>query len=141
MPFFGSGIVELPPGGFKHRKSTRRMQMVFFVHYGKVTVEVGGTRFVITKGGMWQVPRGELNRSCFSRDSRIPRSPCSLVVASKGEVFVPIGRVPCGTCRIIPWSLRLFPRLTAFLFPRAKAMLVTQLSESNFTVWESLGAA
>lgn len=59
MPFFGSGIVELPPGGFKHRKNTRRMQMVFFVHYGKVTVEVGATRFVITKGGMWQVPRGE----------------------------------------------------------------------------------
>ena len=59
MPFFGSGIVELPPGGIKKTKNSRRMQMMFFVFFGKVTVEVAGTRFAISKGGVWQVPRGE----------------------------------------------------------------------------------
>ena len=58
MSFFGSGIVELPPGGFKRSKNSRRMQMIFFVHAGKVNVEVAGTAFTITKGGVWQVPRG-----------------------------------------------------------------------------------
>lgn len=58
MPFFGAGVIELPPGGYKGTKNSRRFQFLFFVHYGKVAVDVGGTRFVITKGGMWQVPRG-----------------------------------------------------------------------------------
>lgn len=59
MPFFGSGIVELQPGGVKRQKNSRRMQMMFFVHFGKVTVDVCGTTFKISKGGVWQVPRGE----------------------------------------------------------------------------------
>ncbi len=59
MPFFGSGMVELPPGGEKRLKNSRKMQMVFFVHYGKVLVQVAGTKFVITKGGVWSVPRGQ----------------------------------------------------------------------------------
>ncbi|KAL9058810.1 MAG: hypothetical protein Q9162_001534 [Coniocarpon cinnabarinum] len=57
MPFFGSGIVELPPGGIKRTKNSRRMQMMFFVHFGKVTVDVQGTKFTISKGGVWQIPR------------------------------------------------------------------------------------
>ena len=67
MPFFGSGMVDLPPGGAKRSKNSRKMQMVFFVFYGRVQVEVGTptTRFGIGKGGMWQVPRGELGFSCF----------------------------------------------------------------------------
>lgn len=60
LPFFGSGMVDLPPGGTKRIKNSRKMQMVFFVFYGRVTVELGTptTRFSIGRGGMWQVPRG-----------------------------------------------------------------------------------
>lgn len=61
LPFFGSGMVDLPPGGSKRVKNSRKMQMVFFVFYGRVTVDVGTptSRFSIGKGGMWQVPRGK----------------------------------------------------------------------------------
>lgn len=61
LPFFGSGMVELPPEGAKRVKNSRKMQMVFFVFYGRVTVDVGTptTSFSIGKGGMWQVPRGK----------------------------------------------------------------------------------
>ena len=72
LPFFGSGIVELPPEGFKRAKNSRKMQMVFFVHVGKVLVTVGPpaieqngvndaetNKFAISKGGVWVVPRGE----------------------------------------------------------------------------------
>ena len=58
LPFFGSGMVDLPPGGEKRVKNSRRMQMVFFMFYGRVTVNVAGTTFSIGKGGTWQVPRG-----------------------------------------------------------------------------------
>lgn len=73
LPFFGSGIVELPPDGFKRAKNSRKMQMVFFVHEGKVLVTVGPptveqngaaasdaetNEFAISKGGVWVVPRG-----------------------------------------------------------------------------------
>lgn len=74
LPFFGSGIVELPPEGFKRAKNSRKMQMVFFVHQGKVLVTVGPpalenggggndaetNEFAISKGGVWVVPRGML---------------------------------------------------------------------------------
>ena len=65
LPFFGSGIVDVPPGGAKRSKNSRKMQMVFFVFYGRVTVELGtpATRFGIGKGGQWQVPRGEFLES------------------------------------------------------------------------------
>lgn len=58
MPFFGSGMVDLPPGGVKKPKNSRKMQMVFFVFYGRVEVTVNDSTFRIGKGGMWQVPRG-----------------------------------------------------------------------------------
>jgi len=58
LPFFGSGMVDLPPQGQKKKKNSRKMQMVFFVFYGRVVVEVAGNVFSIGKGGMWQVPRG-----------------------------------------------------------------------------------
>lgn len=66
--FFGTGIVELPPGGIKRPKNSRKMHMGFFVVKGRVTVHVGPpdsdeerneNRFSIGKGGFWQVPRGE----------------------------------------------------------------------------------
>jgi centromere protein C len=58
MPFFGAGMVEVPPEGYKRTKNSRKMQMIFFVHEGKVTVEVGDIKFGMSKGGVWQVPRG-----------------------------------------------------------------------------------
>ena len=65
LPFFGSGVVELPPSGYKRAKNSRKMQMCFFVHEGKVMVEIGAAgakeanQFAISKGGVWVVPRGE----------------------------------------------------------------------------------
>lgn len=58
MPFFGAGVVELPPAGVKRAKNARKWQMVFFVAAGKVLVEIAGNSFRIGRGGMWQVPRG-----------------------------------------------------------------------------------
>lgn len=62
LDFFGSGMVHLPPGGAKRIKNSRKMQMVFFVFYGRVTVNIGTppTKFSIGKGGQWQVPRGKI---------------------------------------------------------------------------------
>ncbi|GIZ46619.1 hypothetical protein CKM354_000973900 [Cercospora kikuchii] len=73
LPFFGAGVVELPPEGFKRAKNSRKMQMVFFVHEGKVMVEVGATgmevnQFAISKGGCWVVPRG--NNYAITNESR-----------------------------------------------------------------------
>ena len=67
MSFFGSGMIELQPGGFKGLKNSRRFQFVFFVHQGRVAVTVNGTRFVISKGGVFQVPRGEFTVCLGSR--------------------------------------------------------------------------
>ena len=68
LPFFGSGMVHLPPGGEKRIKNSRKMQMVFFVFYGRVTVNVGTptSTFSIGKGGQWQVPRGESSSQSFN---------------------------------------------------------------------------
>lgn len=59
LPFFGSGLVDMPPGSEKRTKNSRKMQMVFFVHSGSVDVRVAETDFRIGKGGMWFVPRGK----------------------------------------------------------------------------------
>ena len=58
MPFMGAGIVDLPPGADKRPKNSRKMHMVFFVHFGKVLVTVNEAQFRISAGGMWFVPRG-----------------------------------------------------------------------------------
>ena len=65
LDFFGSGMVDLPPGGAKRVKNSRKMQMVFFVFYGRVEVSMGTPlkAFSIGKGGQWQVPRGKLFRT------------------------------------------------------------------------------
>ncbi|KPM39447.1 hypothetical protein AK830_g7118 [Neonectria ditissima] len=57
-PFMGAGVVDLPPGAEKRPKNSRKMHMVFFVHFGKVLVTVNEAQFRITAGGMWFVPRG-----------------------------------------------------------------------------------
>lgn len=64
-PFSGTGVVDIPPGGSKKPKNSRKMHMSFYVAQGRVTVEVGPlhgepTRFSIGKGGFWQVPRGKI---------------------------------------------------------------------------------
>ncbi|PVH82905.1 hypothetical protein DL98DRAFT_126452 [Cadophora sp. DSE1049] len=59
LPFFGSGMVDLPAHSMKKSKNSRKMQMVFFVFYGRVQVTVNDNVFSIGKGGMWQVPRGK----------------------------------------------------------------------------------
>ncbi|KAG8421398.1 mitotic fidelity of chromosome transmission- protein [Metarhizium acridum] len=61
-PYMGAGVVDIPPGGEKRPKNTRTMQIVFFVHYGKVLVTVNDTRFRISTGGIWTVPRGNYYR-------------------------------------------------------------------------------
>ncbi|KAM0464455.1 hypothetical protein ACHAPV_003015 [Trichoderma viride] len=61
MPFMGAGVVDLPPGGEKRPKNSRKMHMVFFVHTGKVMVTINEAQFRISAGGMWFVPRGELS--------------------------------------------------------------------------------
>ncbi|TVY82382.1 Inner kinetochore subunit [Lachnellula suecica] len=59
LPFFGSGMLDLRPGDKKKTKNSRKMQLVFFVHHGRVKVEINGDNiFRIGKGGMFQVPRG-----------------------------------------------------------------------------------
>lgn len=63
MPFMGAGVVDLPPGSAKRPKNSRKMHMVFFVHYGKVLVTVNEAQFRITAGGMWFVPRGMSSHS------------------------------------------------------------------------------
>ncbi|OAR01003.1 hypothetical protein LLEC1_03358 [Akanthomyces lecanii] len=58
MPFMGAGLVDLPPGSEKRPKNSRKMHLVFFVHYGKVTVSINEVQFRISAGGMFFVPRG-----------------------------------------------------------------------------------
>ncbi|GAB7340691.1 hypothetical protein MBLNU457_7080t1 [Dothideomycetes sp. NU457] len=69
LKFFGSGLVEIPPNGYKKTKNVRKMQMCFFVHEGKVTVDVAGMTFGITAGGMFQVPRG--NNYAITNESSV----------------------------------------------------------------------
>ncbi|KAB5585485.1 cupin domain-containing protein [Coniochaeta sp. 2T2.1] len=57
-PFFGAGVVDLPPGAEKRPKNARKMYMSFFVFAGRVAVKVNDTEFRISRGGMWFVPRG-----------------------------------------------------------------------------------
>lgn len=71
LPFFGSGMLDLRPGDKKKAKYSRKMQMVFFVHYGRVQVTVNGDNtFRIGKGGMWQVPRGNSYLQMHARYKR-----------------------------------------------------------------------
>lgn len=64
LPFLGAGVVDLPPGAEKRPKNSRKMHMVFFVHFGKVSVTINEVAFGISAGGTWFVPRGEW-RSVF----------------------------------------------------------------------------
>ncbi|KAK4550672.1 hypothetical protein LTR36_000251 [Oleoguttula mirabilis] len=91
LPFFGSGLVELPPAGFKRAKNSRKMQMCFFVYEGKVMVEIGAqgngevNQFAISKGGVWVVPRG--NNYAITNESRTKTA--SIFFAQGCEVDAP----------------------------------------------------
>lgn len=78
MPFFGAGVVDIPAGGFKRAKNSRKMQMIFFVHTGKVLVTVADLEFSISTGGAWQVPRGELFQFLMHQTCLDPVSQFSL---------------------------------------------------------------
>ncbi|PSR87058.1 kinetochore CENP-C fungal-like protein [Coniella lustricola] len=58
MPFFGTGVVDLPPHSEKKPKNSRKMYMAFSVLTGRVTVTVADTVFSIGRGGQFFVPRG-----------------------------------------------------------------------------------
>ncbi|KAI1655752.1 Mif2/CENP-C like-domain-containing protein [Daldinia decipiens] len=83
LPFFGSGIVDMPPGSEKRTKNSRKMQMVFFVHKGSVDVTVAQTEFRIGMGGMWFVPRGN-HYSIANNTDR----PARIFFAQGCEVFI-----------------------------------------------------
>ncbi|KAF6237993.1 hypothetical protein HO173_004194 [Letharia columbiana] len=85
LDFFGSGMVDLPPGGAKRVKNSRKMQMVFFVFYGRVEVSMGTPlkTFSIGKGGQWQVPRGNF----YSITNRSPTKPARIFFAQGCEVL------------------------------------------------------
>ncbi|KAH8892489.1 hypothetical protein GQ53DRAFT_718878 [Thozetella sp. PMI_491] len=69
LPFYGAGVLELPPGTEKRPKNSRKMFMTFFVQYGRVEVTVHETTFRIGKGGMFFVPRGNYYNIVNNYDS------------------------------------------------------------------------
>ncbi|KAK8039100.1 hypothetical protein PG993_007511 [Apiospora rasikravindrae] len=88
LPFFGSGIVDLPPHSEKKAKNSRKMQMVFFVHYGSVVVNITQTSFRIGKGGQFFVPRG--NHYSIENDTERPAriffaQGCEMLLSPEGE--------------------------------------------------------
>ncbi|OCK74530.1 hypothetical protein K432DRAFT_386757 [Lepidopterella palustris CBS 459.81] len=82
--FFGAGLVDLPAGGFKRLKNSRRMQMVFCVLSGGVEVVVGESKFTIHNGGIWQVPRG----NSYSIENK-SQKPARIFFAQGCEVLAP----------------------------------------------------
>ncbi|KAM0713500.1 hypothetical protein Q7P37_010462 [Cladosporium fusiforme] len=109
LPFFGSGIVELPPDGFKRAKNSRKMQMVFFVHEGKVLVTVGPptvdssgqepetNEFAISKGGVWVVPRGMFLSPLPFPTNHVP--PLATPQKESDRIFMAATPVSCGRPR------------------------------------------
>ncbi|ROW17093.1 hypothetical protein VPNG_01037 [Cytospora leucostoma] len=87
-PFFGAGVVDLPPRSEKKPKNARKMHMSFFVFSGRVRVTVADTTFTIGRGGMWFVPRG--NYYSIENDSDKPArvmfsQGCEVSSAAAGE--------------------------------------------------------
>ncbi|KAI1084796.1 hypothetical protein F5B20DRAFT_523236 [Whalleya microplaca] len=61
LSFFGAGVMHMPPGSRKRTKNTRKMELVFFMHSGKVEVTVASRTFEIREGGVRLVPRGRIS--------------------------------------------------------------------------------
>ncbi|TGJ86084.1 hypothetical protein E0Z10_g2713 [Xylaria hypoxylon] len=83
LPFFGAGVVDLPPGAEKRLKNSRMRHLVFFVHTGNVLVTISQTEFAIAKGGMFFVPRG--NEYGILNDTD---RPARIFFAQGNEMFV-----------------------------------------------------
>ncbi|KAI0974874.1 Mif2/CENP-C like-domain-containing protein [Xylaria arbuscula] len=84
LPFFGAGIVDLPPGAEKRTKNSRTRYLVFFVHTGNVQVTVASTEFAIAKGGIFFVPRSN-NYSILNDTDR----PARIFFAQGNEMVAP----------------------------------------------------
>ncbi|KYK61278.1 hypothetical protein DCS_02420 [Drechmeria coniospora] len=84
MPFMGAGVVDLPPGAEKRPKNSRKMHMVFFVHYGKVLVTINEAQFRISAGGTWFVPRGNFYSITNDYDN-----PSRIFFAQACEIMAP----------------------------------------------------
>ncbi|KAJ3454292.1 hypothetical protein MRS44_018186 [Fusarium solani] len=66
------GMLHLPSGKRKEAKNTRESELVFFLHSGKVCVELEQQPFRISEGSSWNVPRGNLYSiiNDYSKDAR-----------------------------------------------------------------------
>ncbi|KAG5930487.1 hypothetical protein E4U42_001059 [Claviceps africana] len=89
VPFMGAGVVDLPPHTMKRPKNSRRMHMVFFLHYGKVQVIINEAQFRISAGGTWFVPRG--NYYSITNDYDFP---ARIFFAQACEVAPQAGELP-----------------------------------------------
>ncbi|KAG5985437.1 hypothetical protein E4U55_002358 [Claviceps digitariae] len=104
LPFLGAGIVDLPPRTEKLAKNSRRMHMVFFLHYGKVQVIVHKNVFRISAGGTWFVPRGNYYsiKNDYEFPARIFFSQGSEMAPKVIEVPPPVSEVPPGSEGVPP---------------------------------------
>ena len=60
---FGTGIIEIPPGGVKRLKNSGKMHLVFYMLKGRATITIAKNNFRVGKGGQFMVPRGTRPRS------------------------------------------------------------------------------
>ena len=65
--YMASGIMDILVGGAKGIKPTKHSYMSFVVLSGKVEVKVHSTVFVMGKGGVFVVPRGNKSRYFLSQ--------------------------------------------------------------------------
>ncbi|KAF2688603.1 hypothetical protein K458DRAFT_475324 [Lentithecium fluviatile CBS 122367] len=56
--FLSWGFIDLGPDQMKRTKNARRMHMVFHVHAGVVQAKIHENEFLVHRGGVFQVPRG-----------------------------------------------------------------------------------
>lgn len=56
--FFAAGLLDLPPGAAKTRRSSKRNLMFFCVYQGYVEVDVSENVFRLRRGAQFMVPRG-----------------------------------------------------------------------------------
>ncbi|GJE87017.1 CENP-C like-domain-containing protein [Phanerochaete sordida] len=71
--FLAAGQLLIPPEGSKPTKSTRDNSFIFYVIEGGVKVTIHRTSFIITTGGMFYVPRGNMYviHNVSDRDARL----------------------------------------------------------------------
>jgi mannose-6-phosphate isomerase-like protein (cupin superfamily) len=65
---FGTGVIDIPPGGMKRMKHAGGNVLVFFLVKGRVTAQIGENRFRVGKGGQIMIPRGKFSLFSLSVD-------------------------------------------------------------------------